>query len=154
MEWGGDRMFGKGLIKGLEITLKHDLEKDISIQYPEERQYLHDRFSGCLSFDFPNFIACGLCTKSCPNNVLSFETIKAEGAKKKQVQSYTIDLQYCLFFFFFSSRRRHTSYIGDWSSDVCSSDLRFSTATAALKRHNDVLNVMRLPPTFPSLDTP
>src|SRR5437763_16269512 len=29
-----------------------------------------------------------------------------------------------LFFFFFSSRRRHTRYIGDWSSDVCSSDLR------------------------------
>src|SRR5437763_16621273 len=27
------------------------------------------------------------------------------------------------FVFFFSSRRRHTSYIGDWSSDVCSSDL-------------------------------
>src|SRR5437763_7811795 len=26
-------------------------------------------------------------------------------------------------FFFFSSRRRHTRYIGDWSSDVCSSDL-------------------------------
>src|SRR5437762_13537809 len=30
-----------------------------------------------------------------------------------------------LFFFFFSSRRRHTRYIGDWSSDVCSSDLAF-----------------------------
>src|SRR5437762_10353782 len=28
-------------------------------------------------------------------------------------------------FFFFSSRRRHTRYIGDWSSDVCSSDLPF-----------------------------
>src|SRR5437764_13133791 len=27
------------------------------------------------------------------------------------------------FSFFFSSRRRHTRYIGDWSSDVCSSDL-------------------------------
>src|ERR1017187_10757090 len=26
---------------------------------------------------------------------------------------------------FFSSRRRHTIYIGDWSSDVCSSDLLF-----------------------------
>src|SRR5437764_2844125 len=26
-------------------------------------------------------------------------------------------------YFFFSSSRRHTSYIGDWSSDVCSSDL-------------------------------
>src|ERR1039457_5537252 len=31
----------------------------------------------------------------------------------------------CLvFFFFFSSRRRHTRLQGDWSSDVCSSDLQ------------------------------
>src|SRR5256885_3802511 len=28
-------------------------------------------------------------------------------------------------FFFFSSRRRHTRLQGDWSSDVCSSDLLF-----------------------------
>src|SRR5256885_10615982 len=27
--------------------------------------------------------------------------------------------------FFFSSRRRHTRLQGDWSSDVCSSDLQF-----------------------------
>src|SRR5690606_39410882 len=27
-------------------------------------------------------------------------------------------------FFFFSSRRRHTRFSRDWSSDVCSSDLR------------------------------
>src|SRR5690348_17472027 len=27
------------------------------------------------------------------------------------------------FVFFFSSRRRHTRWTGDWSSDVCSSDL-------------------------------
>src|SRR2546426_12687978 len=31
---------------------------------------------------------------------------------------------FCFFiFFFFSSRRRHTRLQGDWSSDVCSSDL-------------------------------
>src|SRR5690348_18262956 len=29
----------------------------------------------------------------------------------------------CDFVFFFSSRRRHTRWTGDWSSDVCSSDL-------------------------------
>src|SRR5256885_10608739 len=29
----------------------------------------------------------------------------------------------CCMFFFFSSRRRHTRLQGDWSSDVCSSDL-------------------------------
>src|SRR3989454_2537418 len=35
-----------------------------------------------------------------------------------------------LFFFFFSSRRRHTRLQGDWSSDVCSSDLRQQFAQA------------------------
>src|SRR6266566_4265017 len=34
----------------------------------------------------------------------------------------------CLFFF--SSRRRHTRLQGDWSSDVCSSDLHDRRATA------------------------
>src|SRR2546426_5291390 len=33
------------------------------------------------------------------------------------------------FFFFFSSRRRHTRLQGDWSSDVCSSDLVFLFAS-------------------------
>src|SRR2546426_9064323 len=32
------------------------------------------------------------------------------------------------FFFFFSSRRRHTRLQGDWSSDVCSSDLQWIRA--------------------------
>src|SRR5207248_7775391 len=37
-----------------------------------------------------------------------------------------------VFFFFFSSRRRHTRSYGDWSSDVCSSDLR-SPALASIR---------------------
>src|SRR5437764_1740807 len=38
--------------------------------------------------------------------------------------------------FFFSSRRRHTSYIGDWSSDVCSSDLRLLRPILERERPN------------------
>src|SRR3712207_6870919 len=41
------------------------------------------------------------------------------------------------YFFFFSSRRRHTRYWRDWSSDVCSSDLRLRTAL-----HADLLAVV------------
>src|SRR5438876_3063897 len=37
-------------------------------------------------------------------------------------------------FFFFSSRRRHTRWTGDWSSDVCSSDLGESAFRAELAR--------------------
>src|SRR5256885_14177790 len=41
---------------------------------------------------------------------------------------------YCLicFFFFFSSRRRHTRLQGDWSSDVCSSDLQLGGSVKAV----------------------
>src|SRR5256885_8771987 len=35
-------------------------------------------------------------------------------------------------FFFFSSRRRHTRLQGDWSSDVCSSDLPNDGSTSPL----------------------
>src|SRR5699024_12009931 len=49
-------------------------------------------------------------------------------------------LCFVYFFFFFSSRRRHTRSKRDWSSDVCSSDLRTGPrgargAEAAQDRH-------------------
>src|SRR6266481_4635488 len=36
-----------------------------------------------------------------------------------------------IFYFFFSSRRRHTRWNCDWSSDVCSSDLRLEADEGA-----------------------
>src|SRR5437763_13916750 len=47
--------------------------------------------------------------------------------------------------FFFSSRRRHTRYIGDWSSDVCSSDLDavFCRCQATVGRINFALFSVR-----------
>src|ERR1039457_7470009 len=49
----------------------------------------------------------------------------------------------CNYYFFFSSRRRHTRLQGDWSSDVCSSDL---TPPRCLMGHNgDRLPAGRFP---------
>src|SRR5688500_20225560 len=39
--------------------------------------------------------------------------------------------------FFFSSRRRHTRLQGDWSSDVCSSDLRGQPEGVSPRRSRD-----------------
>src|SRR2546430_10373236 len=41
-----------------------------------------------------------------------------------------------LFFFFFSSRRRHTRFDCDWSSDVCSSDLREYCCDEAVEQYS------------------
>src|SRR5207237_6850945 len=49
----------------------------------------------------------------------------------------TVDHVYvCLYLssFFFSSRRRHTRFKCDWSSDVCSSDLRTKCQSRKHKR--------------------
>src|SRR5205807_7351859 len=46
------------------------------------------------------------------------------------VKCFVIRIYYYVWKFFFSSRRRHTRLQGDWSSDVCSSDLDRLLATA------------------------
>src|SRR4051794_12965853 len=47
----------------------------------------------------------------------------------------------CLFFFF-SSRRRHTRWTGDWSSDVCSSDLGESDEQALRRELREELGLL------------
>src|SRR3989475_2767078 len=50
-----------------------------------------------------------------------------------------------LFFFFFSSRRRHTRSDCDWSSDVCSSDLRVLVALGQTVRTGQPVAVFTSP---------
>src|SRR5256885_9976816 len=45
------------------------------------------------------------------------------GGKRVGILKSYVYLMSCYVMFFFSSRRRHTRLQGDWSSDVCSSDL-------------------------------
>src|SRR6202790_3680859 len=47
-------------------------------------------------------------------------------------------------FLFFSSRRRHTTSISDWSSDVCSSDLR--TRAGDIAQENPLVDPKKLIP--------
>src|SRR5205807_4459014 len=47
--------------------------------------------------------------------------------------------------FFFSSRRRHTRLQGDWSSDVCSSDLNPHIRTGVFAIGRELLLALDLP---------
>src|SRR5205807_3581743 len=51
-------------------------------------------------------------------------------------------------FFFFSSRRRHTRLQGDWSSDVCSSDLIDTIPAIALPYVASAFGIFLLRQTF------
>src|SRR2546426_8690802 len=49
---------------------------------------------------------------------------------------YYVIFVYYFVFFFFSSRRRHTRLQGDWSSDVCSSDLLSIPRNCSFVQHD------------------
>src|SRR5207253_10759430 len=56
-----------------------------------------------------------------------------------------LDVCFSLFFFFFSSRRRHTRWPRDWSSDVCSSDLKkfqYEIEHPSSNHHGEMLNAL------------
>src|SRR6266581_5171656 len=46
-----------------------------------------------------------------------------------------------MFVFFFSSRRRHTRWTGDWSSDVCSSDLNSGESPETICQNFELLRL-------------
>src|SRR2546422_6203146 len=63
-------------------------------------------------------------------------------------------MHHLFLFFFFSSRRRHTRCSRDWSSDVCSSDLRSESSRSnwASDRASMTSNAVVWPPRASRLD--
>src|SRR5437762_11092538 len=70
--------------------------------------------------------------------LMANRNVKQEKLKGGDVQTteFTAEIKTAVVsVFFFSGRRRHTRYIGDWSSDVCSSDLAVRRDAAAVRAH-------------------
>ena len=89
-------MYGKGLIKGLSITIKHFFGPKITEEYPEEKPNLPDAFKGSFNLKVPKCIACGLCSNACPNHVITIQSEKDENNKKK-LSGYKMMTERCLY---------------------------------------------------------
>lgn len=88
-------MFGQGLIKGLQITMKEFFSKKFTVQYPEEQHTIPERFHGRFELDVDKCIACGMCVNACPNRVIELKKVKV--GKKQFMTDYVMNIQYCLF---------------------------------------------------------
>ncbi|MGB9887287.1 MAG: NuoI/complex I 23 kDa subunit family protein [Moorellales bacterium] len=88
-------MYGRGLLKGLAITIRHFFGRAITEQYPEHRPVLAPRFRGLLSLAADKCTACGTCASSCPNRAIRIHTRRDE--KKRRLIGYEVNLLYCLF---------------------------------------------------------
>lgn len=96
MDWGGGKMYGKGLLKGLSVTGKIIFKKKVTEKYPEEKPQLAARWRGGFQLDVNECIACGLCERACPNSAIKLTTKKNE-ENKRQLISYELNQSYCLF---------------------------------------------------------
>lgn len=89
--------YGKGLVKGLNITLRHVFRPRITTQYPEEKLTVSKRFRGYeLVWDKERCTGCATCAKSCPQG--NIEIVTSRGVENKyEVEKFELDSGRCIF---------------------------------------------------------
>ena len=84
--------------KGMRITARYgvDPKEEVTLQYPEERWEVPERFRGFLFNDIKACTSCTMCVKVCPVDCISLEAVR--GADKKMVlASYEINIGRCMY---------------------------------------------------------
>ena len=89
------------LFKGMKLTGRYFLAKNITIQFPDEKTPLSPRFRGLHALRrYDNgeerCIACKLCEAVCPAMAITIESdVRADGSRR--TTRYDIDLTKCIF---------------------------------------------------------
>ena len=79
---------------GMGVTIKHIWTKPVTLQYPDERQVMPERFRGFVHNDMDKCDACNICAKLCPVDCIYIET---DGkAKERMMTRYAIDYNKCI----------------------------------------------------------
>ena len=89
--------YGKGIAKGLTVTIRHLLRHPITTQYPEQRLTTSRRIRGNeLIWDNIKCTGCATCAKACPQGAIQITTSVNLGENKYKVDKYEVDTGYCI----------------------------------------------------------
>jgi NADH-quinone oxidoreductase chain I len=88
--------YGKGIAKGMVLTLKHFFRRPITTQYPEQRLYVSRRIRGNqLILDKNACNACSACSRVCPVGCITIVTSRDEN-KKLKLDKFEQDIGICI----------------------------------------------------------
>ena len=89
------------LLTGMSITLKQFFKPTVTVQYPHQALKMPARYRGNIILKHHEnetqsaCIACNLCVKACPTDCIELTGEKREGAKKKSVTMFKLNLNTC-----------------------------------------------------------
>jgi len=90
--------YGKGIIKGLSVTIRHLLRIPITTQYPEQKLNPSRRIRGNeLIWNQERCTGCGTCAKTCPQGSINIVTSVKVEENKYKVEKFEVDTGYCIF---------------------------------------------------------
>lgn len=81
-------------LQGMGITIKHVVKKPVTLQYPDERWVLPERFRGFVHLDTNRCNACLQCARACPVSCIYIET--AGKGVDRYMTRYAVDFNKCI----------------------------------------------------------
>jgi NADH-quinone oxidoreductase chain I len=90
------------LLAGMGVTIRHFVRPIVTTQYPREKIIMTTRYRGHTQLlldeetQTHRCIACELCARTCPSQLITVMGVKVKVDKKKKVPwQYIIEYQYC-----------------------------------------------------------
>src|SRR5688572_18005635 len=85
----------KTTLVGMRITGKYLLQKPITVQYPDERLPIPNRYRGIHYLEQEKCINCLACARACPIDCIEMDAVRH--GKELEWVSFTLDYQKCMF---------------------------------------------------------
>jgi len=85
----------KTTLVGMRITGKYLLQKPITVQYPDERLPIPNRYRGIHYLEQEKCIDCLACARACPIDCIEMDAVRH--GKELEWVSFTLDYQKCMF---------------------------------------------------------